>query len=150
MAHNLVYNRQIGTLRLKNDKTLPALSPCTSTHLAHHHEGMFIGTKVGIVEHGIGIEDANNADIVEIEALTDHLCADKNVGTTGRKVVNNALVSIPGVRSVEIHAGYPCFGKQFAHLVFHLFRAISAADELLTSTLRALHGHAVRKATIMT
>ena len=52
--------------------------------------------------------------------------------------------------SVEIHTRHPCFRKELSNLIFNLFRAITPTDKFLTSTLRALCGHAIREATIVT
>ena len=58
------------------------LTARTATDLRHHHESMLVGPEVGVVEHGVGIEDTHDGHTVEVEALGDHLCTDEEVGAT--------------------------------------------------------------------
>ena len=57
-----------------------AFSTSTTSHLRYHHVGGFPCSEIGIVEHGIGREDAHNANVVEVETLCHHLCAYEKVG----------------------------------------------------------------------
>ena len=68
VAHDLVAKWQVGLLGLQDDKASLSLAPGTSAHLRHHHKGVLIGAEVRIVEHRVGIEDAHDADLVEVQA----------------------------------------------------------------------------------
>ena len=43
---------------------------------------MLVSPEIGIVEHGVGIEDSDDTDIVEVEALGDHLCTNEDICLT--------------------------------------------------------------------
>ena len=92
---------------------------------------MLIGTEVGLVEHGVGIEDAHDADAVEVEALGDHLCADEQVGASGREVADDALVGIARAGGVEVHACHAGLWEDVAQLVLDLLRAIAPPLQFL-------------------
>ena len=92
VAHHLLDDGQLRTLGLQEHQPLATFAACPAADLCHHHEGMLVGAEVGIVEHGVGIEDAHHGDFVEIQSLGDHLCADEQVGTSGGEVADEALV----------------------------------------------------------
>ena len=66
VADNLTENGQIGTLGLQDHQATLTFAPCTATDLGHHHKGMFVGPEIRIVQHRIGIEDAHDADLIEV------------------------------------------------------------------------------------
>ncbi len=66
VAHYLAYHGQVFVLRLQHDEAAFAFAPCSTTHLRHHHKGVFVGAEVGIVKHGVGIENAHKTHIVEV------------------------------------------------------------------------------------
>ena len=80
IVDHLMDDGNIRALRLEDDQSATASTTCTTTDLRHHHKGMLVGTKVGIIEHRVSIENAHHRYTVEVEALGDHLGANKNVG----------------------------------------------------------------------
>ena len=119
---------QVLVLGLQQHMAALALSSGTPAHLRHHHECMFIGSEVGIVEHRVSIEDAHHRHAVEVQSLRNHLCADEHIGSPRGKVTDEPFVGIAGTSGVEVHAGYAGFGKELAQLVFNLLGAIAAAS----------------------
>ena len=85
---------QAGLARLQYNEAATTTTAGTSADLRHHHEGVLVGAEVGQVDHPVGVEDADDADAVEIEALANHLCADKQVGAAGAEVADDALVGL--------------------------------------------------------
>ena len=110
---------------------------------------MLVGPEVRIVQHGIRIDDAHHADLVEVQALRNHLRANENVSPSGGKVRDDALVGIPRTCGVEVHAGDMGFGKHFAHLFLYFLRAVAARPEVCRFTARALCRNAVRETTVV-
>ena len=104
---------------------------------------MFVGTEVGVVQHGVGIEDADDADAVEVETLGNHLRADEQVGAPGAEVADEPFVGIAGAGGVEVHAADTRFGEDVAHVGLNLLRAVAAGLQLRSATGGAGHGHLV-------
>ena len=111
---------------------------------------MFIGTEIGIVEHGVGIEDAHHRDLVEVQSLADHLRADEQIGTTCGEVVDDAFVGLTAAGGVEVHAGDTGFGEDVVHLGLDLLRAIAMRLQLGTTAIGTLRRHLIGIAAIMT
>lgn len=81
MAHDLLDDGRVGLAGLQDDQALLIALPAgPAAHLREHGKSLLVGTEVGNVEHGVGIEDAHDADMVEVEALGHHLRADEHVG----------------------------------------------------------------------
>ena len=110
---------------------------------------MLVGPEVRIVQHSIRIDDAHHTDLVEVQALRNHLRANENVSPSGGKVRDDALVGIPRTGGVEVHAGDMGFGKDFAHLLLYLLRAVAARPEVCRFTARALCRNTVRETAVV-
>ena len=70
---------QTGIVGLQYHLSLVTLASCAPCHLSHHGEGVLVGSEVGLVEHGVGGEDADDADAVEVQTFRHHLRADEQV-----------------------------------------------------------------------
>ena len=148
VSHYLVNDRQVSVLRLQEHQSALPLASCSSAHLSHHHEGVLIGTEVGIVEHRVGIQYAHHAHVVKVEPLAYHLRADKNVGLSCRKLAYQSFVGVARAGGVEVHC-HACLRKQFAYQVFNLLRSEAAASQIRALTVGTHLWHGVSVATIV-
>ena len=59
ILYHLHNNWQFLVSGLQQHMSALALAAGTPAYLRHHHKSMLVGTEIGIVQHGVGIEDAN-------------------------------------------------------------------------------------------
>ena len=111
---------------------------------------MFIGSEVGLVQHGISIQDTYYRDMVEVETFRNHLRANQNIGTTGREVTDNTFVGITRASGVEVHTRNPCLRKNLSHLFLNLLCTKATRAQIGTTTTRTLRRHMIGIPTIMT
>ena len=110
---------------------------------------MLVCTEVGIVQHGVGIEDAHHADLVEIESLADHLRTDEDIGTSGAEVTDDTLIGIVCTGGIEVHTGHTGFGEDLTHLLLNLLRTKALRTEVGTATAGTLRGNLISIAAIV-
>ena len=125
ITYDLLDDRQFGILCLQDNKSLPPLTTCTSTDLSHHHKSMFKGTEIGLIEHSVGIQYTNNTDLIKIQSFTNHLGANKQIGTTCGEVCNQTFVGITGTSSVKVHTGHTRLREDVTNLILYLLRTIT-------------------------
>ena len=116
VANHLADYRQVGALGLQYHQ--PTLTPSASAprHLAHHHEGMLVGAKVGIVEHGVGVENAHHRHVVEIEALGNHLRANEHVGLASAMLLTVLAMTIERWLALKTATGTGALPKFVANI----------------------------------
>ena len=107
--------------------------------LYHHHKGMLVGSEVGIIEHGVGIQYAHHTHLVEIQSLADHLRANEQIGLTRREIVYQPFVGIAGTGGVQIHTGDTSLGEYIRQLVFDAFGTQTSPHEFCTSIEMLFH-----------
>ena len=110
---------------------------------------MLISAEIGVVEHSVGIEDANDRDFIEVETFRNHLRADEEIGAAGREIVDDTFVSLTGAGGVEIHAGNACLGEDRSHLVFNLLRTVAPRLQFMAATGWTLCRHLIGVTTVM-
>ena len=147
--NDLLYHWQVGTLGLQYDESALVAPSGSATHLREHLKRLLVGTEVGIVEHGVGVEYAHNGNPREVEPLGYHLRADEYVGSAAGEVVDDASVGSCRARGVEVHAGYACFGEQLAHAVLNLLRAVAATEQFGALAVGALLRYGVGVAAVV-
>ena len=150
VAHYLLDNRHFLTLGLQDNEPPLALTTGTATDLRHHHKGMFVGTEIGIVKHGVGVQNPHHTDLVEIEPLADHLRTNQDVGAPCPEIHDNALVGIASAGGVEIHTRHMSFRKHLAHLLLNLLSTKTTRMQLGRAATGTLRGHSIGVTTIMT
>jgi len=72
--------------------------------LADELEGAFCGAEVGDGHGEVGVEDADELDVGEVEAFGDHLGADEEVEVSVAEVIEGLLVVGGVVHGVGVHA----------------------------------------------
>ena len=149
IVNHLRDNRQFRRFRLQNHQSSLALSASPSTHLRHHHKGMFVGPEVRIIEHRVGIENTHNAHLVKIQSLGNHLRTDKQIGLSRRKILYQAFIGIAGAGRIKIHTGNTRLREDFSQLIFHLLCSDTTPRQFGTSTVRTFRRNRIRVATIM-
>ena len=149
VPHHLMDDRQIGRLGLEDNQPLLVLPTGTTGHLSHELIGAFVATEVGIVQHGIGIENAHHADILEVQTLGNHLCTYQYVGLALFKVGNDLLVGRAGASGVQVHACHLCFGENQLDIVFYAFGTETLVLKLYPSTSRTRTGHLIGASAIV-
>ena len=147
--HHLLDDGQLRTLGLQQHHSPFTFSPCPAAHLRHHHEGMLVGTEIGVVEHRVSIEDSHHGNAVEIQTFGNHLRTDEQIGTTCREVADDALVGRTGARGVEIHTRHLCLRENRHNLVLDFLRSIAASLQFRGTAAGAHRRHLITAPTIV-
>src|SRR5690606_21842878 len=64
---------------------------CSPRHLGDLLESPFTCSKIGEIQNAVSIHDPYHRDLIEIQALGDHLRADQDINITRAKVFQQAL-----------------------------------------------------------
>ena len=150
VVHNLLDDGQFGIVGLKNNLALLAFSSCTACHLCYHHIGCFPCSEIGKVEHGISREDADYANVVEVEPLGHHLSTNKKVGLLGREIAYDTLVGVSGSCGVKVHSCDTSLGKIFAYYVLDFLSSEASVLKFRVVAVGAFGRHSIGVATIVT
>ena len=67
IGNDLMNDRMIDTLGLQYHPSAFVLTSGTSRYLCHQLKSTFIGTEIGIIQHGIGIQYTYYTDMIEIQ-----------------------------------------------------------------------------------
>ena len=105
----------VGGVGLDDDESGEVAPSGASGDLGDELEGAFGGAEVGDMESDVGLDDADEGDLGEIESLGDHLGADEDVEFAGAELFEDALVGVLGGHGVGVHArdaglGEECLG----------------------------------------
>ena len=98
----------------------------------------FGGAEVGEVERRVGVDDADEHDVGEVEPLGDHLRADEDLDLAGAEGVERPLVAAAGAHRVGVHPGDARPGEEPAHLLLELLRPGAALGQLRCPAARAI------------
>ena len=126
----------LDALGLQHYPTPLILPSRTSCHLGHKLESTLIGTKVRIIQHCIGIQNAHHAHMIEIQSFGNHLRTDKNIRLSLFKIRNDTLVGGTRAGCIQVHTCNGCLGKQKFDVIFYLFRTKTAVTQIRPFTSR--------------
>ncbi|CCZ15018.1 unknown [Prevotella sp. CAG:487] len=149
VSHHLSYHGQLRIACLENHLSTAALASRPSGYLRHHHEGVLVGAEVGVVQHGVGVENAHHGDVAEVETLAHHLRAYEQIGVSGREFADDALVRIARACGVEVHPRDTCLGEDVAHPVLDILRSVSPSAQVGAAAARTTVGHIEHTAAVM-
>ena len=97
----------------------------TAGDLGEELEGAFAGAEIGGVKGEVGIEDADESDVGEVEAFGDHLGAKEDVDLLGTKVAKGVTEGIFASGGVGVEAGDLGGREDFAEDDFGLFGSVA-------------------------
>lgn len=90
---------------------------------------MFVAAKVRDVEQGIGIEYANDRNVVEVKSFGNHLGAYENIRFVVGKPRYDVIVLPPRIGCVKIHTQDGSLREKSADVFLHLLCACTDAGE---------------------
>ena len=150
IGHHLMDNGVIDTTCLKYHLPLLILSAGTTRYLSHQLKCSFIGSKVRIVKHGVGIENTYHTHMVEIQSFGYHLRTNEDIRLALFKIHDNLFVGAASTRGIQVHTCNGCFWKDCFYIVFYLFCSKTSIDYFCTLACRARTRQHIGIATIMT
>ena len=86
-------------------------------------EGAFAGAEIRQVQGQVGVDDADQRDVGEMQSLGDHLRAEQDIDLAGAKIAQDAAVIFLALQRVGIHAHDAGVGKELVQGVFDFLRA---------------------------
>ncbi|CCZ02418.1 uncharacterized protein BN471_01053 [Paraprevotella clara CAG:116] len=149
MFRHLTNERQIRTLGLQDDTSLPAAASGAPSHLCHQLEGALKASEVRDIKHGVGIQYADHADSFEIQSFGHHLRSDKHISLSALEILQDSFVGRTCTGRIQIHPGHGGLRKDLMYGIFHLFRTEPSLHQLRTFTGRTASRHVTRVAAIM-
>ncbi len=130
----------VGPVRLYDDAARLLRAPRTTGHLFEQLEGALRRPEVRQLERGVGVDDAHQRDVGEVEALRNHLRAQQHRARRGSELLQQLFVRALGRGGVGVHAHHAgAFGQQRLQLRLH---ALGARAEFLEVRRAALGAHA--------
>lgn len=132
--------RTVGGVGLDEDFTFDFAASGASGDLGEELEGAFGGAEVGEVEGEVGIENADEGDVGEVEAFGDHLGADEEVDFLGAEVAQGVAELVFAVHDVGVDAGDASGGEDGAQGGFSSFGSEAAEEQRGGVALGAFFG----------
>ena len=132
--------REHPVLRIEglNEDAALVLPPSRSArHLGQQLEGPFERSEIRVMQHPVGLQDPDQAHVLEIESLGDHLGPDQHLDVAGLERLDDPLVSRPGARRVEVHPRRLDLRKMVGDFFLDALRANALGLHLLASAPRA-------------
>ena len=108
----------------------------TSGDLGDELEGALAGAEIGDVEAEVGVEDSDEGDVGEMQALGDHLGADKDVDFLGFEFPEDVFEGVFAAHGIGIDAGEAGFGEDFLEDFLDLLGAVSLEGDAGIFALR--------------
>ena len=111
-------------------------------------EGALAGAKIRLMQREVGVNDAHERDVREMQALRYHLCADKNVGLAHTKIAEDFPVIVLAFHGVGIHAFDARMWKKFGERFLDPLRACAGKTNcgVFAFLVRAHRWHALHVA----
>lgn len=100
VRYEVLEERMLGVGGLDDHLPDIAFASCPSCYLLEHLKSAFGRAKIGLVKEGIGLEYADQTDIIEMESLGDHLRTDEDIYLMRSKLLDDALMPVFGAGSV--------------------------------------------------
>ena len=114
---------------------------CAPDHLRDERKRALTGAVVLCVQALVGIEHADQRDVLEIQSLCHHLRADEDVRLALAEPGEQALMRALGVHGVRIHAEHPRGREPLVQLLLQLLRAGRFGEQARAAALRAFAGY---------
>jgi hypothetical protein len=125
---------------LDEDFALDVAAAATAGHLGKELEGALAGAEIGEVEAKVGVDDADEGDIGEVEPFGDHLGADEDVDLADAEGAEGLAVGFAPLHHVGVHPADDRFGEELRHHVFHSLGARPAIFDAGIGAFRAFRG----------
>ena len=135
---------------LHNDHTLILSATRTTCHLRHQRKGTFRGAEVGRKEQIIGIENTHHSHTTEVEALGDHLRADKDVGLPRLEGMDDTVVGTLRGDRIAVKTCHTGIGKERRYSLLDTLRTKAHRFQIDRLALRTGLRHSGRIAAVVT
>src|SRR6185369_7128772 len=93
------------------------------SNLRKQLEGAFARAKIRLMQREVGVDDADERDVREMQPLSDHLRADENVDLARAKIAEDFAVIILALHRVGVHALDTGLWEKFSERLLDLLRA---------------------------
>ena len=116
-----LHQGQQGVLRigdLDQDPPYPFLTTRAPADLLHQLKGAFIHAEVGKAQDTIGVQDAHEIDMIEVEAFHHHLGADEDVDALLLELADQGIVGCLAADAVDVHARDAGLWKELFEVLF--------------------------------
>ncbi len=115
----------VGSGGLNDDFASQVATTGSTGDLGEELEGPFAGAEVGGVEGEVGIEDADEGDVGEVESLGDHLGAEEDVDLLGTEIAEGVAEGVFSAGGVGVESGDLGSGEDFTENDFGFFGAVT-------------------------
>ena len=113
-------------------------SPRAAGDLRQQLKGPLRGAEIGQVQREVGVDDAHEGHVGEVQPLGDHLGAHEDVDFADAEIAEDAPEIVLAFQRVGVHAAHPRFGEQFDERVLDPFGADAGETDFGVGTGR--HG----------
>ena len=92
-------------------------------HLRQQLEGPLARAEIRLMQREVGVDDAHQGDVGEMQALGDHLRADEDVDLADAEVAQDAAVILLPLQGIGVHAHGPRVREELGQGGLDLLRA---------------------------
>jgi hypothetical protein len=101
----------------------------TTGYLGQELKRPFAGSKIWHVQSDIGIDDAHQSHVWEIEPLSDHLCPDQNSDFARPKRLQNLAIGIFSRHRISVHSCHCGRWKNLLDRTFDFLGSVSCKSD---------------------
>ncbi len=105
MATGVLDGGMEGGEGLDEDFAFDIAAAGAASDLGEELKGAFAGAEVGEVQAEVGMDDADEGDVGEVEAFGDHLGADEDVDAAEAEVGEDTAEVVLALEGIGVHAG---------------------------------------------
>ena len=104
-----------------------------AAHLLHQLKGPFGGPEIGKMDDAVGIQDADEVHMLEVQSFDDHLRADEDIDPLLFELLDQRVMGRFAADAVDIHPCDAGFGKDRSEMFFDPLRPEIALDEAMVA-----------------
>src|SRR5262249_52889880 len=122
--------------RLHDHFAFNVTAPGASGDLSQQLKRPFARPKIRLMQGKIGVNDADECDVREVQTLGDHLGSDQDVNLACAKITEDTAIIVFAFQRIGIHSRDARIRKKFGKRLFYFLRAEAGVADLRVATFR--------------
>src|SRR5580658_8574459 len=119
--------------RLDQDFPVPVLAAGAAAHLLHQLKSPFGGAELRKMDDAVGVQDADEVDMLEVQPFDDHLRADEDIDLLLFELLDQCVMRSFAAYAVYVHPRNAGFGEDRREMLFDPLRAKITLDETMVA-----------------
>ena len=136
MPAGILDGRVEGSKTLNEHLALDIASPGPATDLGEQLEGALTRAEIRLMETQVGMNDAHQSDIREMQSLSDHLGAHQNINFANPEIGEDAPIILLPLQGIRIHAFDPSVREPLTQRILNALGADARKPDGRITTTR--------------